>query len=405
MKWFVYTFVVFMFIALALIPEERHARYVPGSGTESIELRLAGRTAQERANIKADIVATSRPNGTFRSNEYGLTIRIAGVTRIERGVEVLVRAWDAEGKPLGFGKDGTIETERIRVYNPPTRIAVGSRMEFDEFLKREVPRSVFQENPREALRQSIAHTVSVIGKSGADIVPGSVGNTTSTFYPDANPETSSVDGWTDRVVTNESWTTIRGGAGNSSSDSQANPAAPYVNTGNSTNTYDQVRRAIYVFDTSAIPDTDTVSASTLSLYYSGSLDNIDMNYVVTVGFTGSATAIANTDHILNAGAALASDTNLDGDSVTTGTYTDWVLNSTGIGEVDVAGVSKYTNQFGYDQSDTAPTWVNNVESYVLPQQAETSGSTQDPKLVVEHAAGGGGAPAFDDTIGNVIWWQ
>src|SRR3972149_5045079 len=66
-----------------------------------------------------------------------------------------------------------------------------------------------REDPAEAIRQVIVHNVTLVGKENTKIILGKVGNTTSTFYPDSDPESTSVDGdvqdtgltsWADKVA-------------------------------------------------------------------------------------------------------------------------------------------------------------------------------------------------------------
>src|SRR3989344_2016473 len=49
---------------------------------------------------------------------YGVTREIQSVQKIEGGIEILARAWK-DGKQLGFGKDGSVEIERFKIFNPP----------------------------------------------------------------------------------------------------------------------------------------------------------------------------------------------------------------------------------------------------------------------------------------------
>jgi hypothetical protein len=96
----------------------------------------------------------------------------------------------------GFGPLGAIETERIRINNPPLLVRDSNGTVVREWTGSdgEKKTATFREDPAAATREVVAHTVSLIGKDWGTIEPGSVGNTTSVFYPDANPESTSVDG-------------------------------------------------------------------------------------------------------------------------------------------------------------------------------------------------------------------
>ncbi len=88
----------------------------------------------------------------------------------------------------------------------------------------------------------------------------------ATFYPDANPESSSVDGYTFNNGTSQTWSNIRTVAGG-----YAYPSATYGEvvefcSSATTNQWSWLTRAIYLFDTSALPDDATITDATLSIY-------------------------------------------------------------------------------------------------------------------------------------------
>jgi hypothetical protein len=68
-------------------------------------------------------------------------------------------------------------------------------------------------------------------------------------------------------------------------------------------------------------------------------------------------------------------------------YKDMRLNATGIGWINKTGYTKFGIRLSNDTDDSAPTARNYVHLYM----SEQTGTTNDPKLVVEHSAGGGGA--------------
>jgi hypothetical protein len=46
-------------------------------------------------------------------------IEIVSTEPIKDGVQVLARAWDKNGRQIGFGRDGTVDIERFIIMNPP----------------------------------------------------------------------------------------------------------------------------------------------------------------------------------------------------------------------------------------------------------------------------------------------
>ena len=77
--------------------------------------KLVGKTAAERANIKSEEIVKLQPTGSYQNAEYGLTIGVQSVDRSRVGCKIFARAWK-EGEQLGFGPDGSVETERFRVF-------------------------------------------------------------------------------------------------------------------------------------------------------------------------------------------------------------------------------------------------------------------------------------------------
>lgn len=315
-----------------------------------------------------------------------LEIEIIQVDIIEGGIEVFARAWK-DGVQIGFGKDGTVDIERFRIFNPPVLVEdqLGSllREEYDPID--DVTRSVsFREDAEEAMLQTLEHIISVIKNSDdTNIVPGKIGNTTSTFYPDANPETSSVDGRC-YIQNGASWDEMHDRA----TSQGALDAEQFQNIQNNAST--RIYRAFTLFDTSAI-GTDTISSATLSLYITGKgIANNDGNDFLAIvgGSTASTTSIAVGDYD-SCGDAIDNPTEMhdsgarvDLSGVSTGAYSDWAFNASGIAQINKSGTSVFGQRLGWDIVDSAPSGSNEVTWY----GADNTGTTSDPKLVVEHAA-------------------
>src|SRR3990167_5790290 len=158
--------------------------------------------AQERAKIKTCEMAKRGTEfaGIYDSIEYGTWIVILGEVKAieingQHGIELFARAWRGT-QQLGFGADGSVEIERFRIYNPPILIDDPNgtiiRDYIDSNTKQPAQRKL-REDPIEAIRQVIAHNAKIVGKENGKIVSGKVGNTTSTFYPDAHIESTSHD--------------------------------------------------------------------------------------------------------------------------------------------------------------------------------------------------------------------
>ncbi len=216
--------------------------------------------------------------------------------------------------------------------------------------------------------------------------------TTSTFYPAAGTN-SPCNGYTGRFIGsgNEAFTTIRNGAGNqTATDPDGTVAAAItLNAEADLNTYYLMRRSIYGFDTSSIPDTDTITSATFSLKSTAdaATDALSQSIVIDRRVPASTSALANGDY-LHSGWDLVeqSTTRITFTNFMNGsaTYKDFPLNATGIGNISKTGLSWFGIRGSSDFDNSAPSWSSNVTSQILAYYASSAGTGNDPKLVVEH---------------------
>lgn len=384
----------------------------------SIESRIEGKTHIEKARIKSDAIVDSSPKGLFTDARYGIRIDIQNVEKIEGGVQVFARAFagsqgatltrvrdkkdgdgkvmlDKEGKPvqeeyqivipagqqIGFGLDGTVDIERFRIFNPPVlvpdpkgKILRRSILDGDVFDHR------LREDPQEAIRQTVALAVSQVGKTGTSIDAGKVGNTTSVFYP-------SMDGQMIKENSN-SWATTRG-----ASDAEAvNDSATVMRVGvhSSGDWVDGsagivgLIKTVILWDTAALPDTDTVSTGVIAVWPTVvNDDEADaQSYVAVVASTpasDSGLVVGDFDQVGTS--KLSADIDLTG--LGTGAYTSATLTSlTGI---NATGISKYGIQEGHSIENSAPSIAGAVSRLTI-STVDAVGSTQDPTLTITHVA-------------------
>ena len=155
---------------------------------------IKGTTIKEKSEIKSTEIVRVFPLGTFIKNNFEVFVQ--QVKKIDGGIEIIASA-KVKARKVGFGKNFDIETERFRIYNPPIMIhnpngIVVLKWVDDKGISRQIK---LEENPVEAIKQVLVHTISVSGKLSDNIITGSVGNTTSTFFPDAGTGATTVDGF------------------------------------------------------------------------------------------------------------------------------------------------------------------------------------------------------------------
>ena len=180
------------------------------------------------------------------------------------------------GQQLGFGKDGSVEIERFRIFNPPVLVPDPNgevvRESVDESTGKPKHRK-YREDPVAALRKDLAHTISIVGKDGRSVVKGKVGNTTSTFRPAAGANTP-VDG----VITNAGsvYSTVRD-ASSGTSVQQTDTDRNVIIHGLEFNDLHH-KQGFFGFDMSAI-GSDEISSATFSLAATGAaLQNGDFGH-------------------------------------------------------------------------------------------------------------------------------
>lgn len=216
--------------------------------------------------------------------------------------------------------------------------------------------------------------------------------TTTIVYPDAGTGGTTVDGHVRRSSVSESFSAIRTGSGVSHADTTAvmNAVQLTADTSPNTDKYTVLRRSIFTFNTTAVPATDVISAVTFSLYgsaKSNGLGSPDLDVV-------SATPAANND-LVNADYAYTNFGTSPYGSVAYGSYSTAGYNdiACSTGCVTPEGITRLGVRTSWDTDNSAPTWSSGAASYYECYFADQAGTTNDPKLTVEHAA-----PASDSRI-------
>ena len=368
---------------------------------------LTTKPAHERARLKgieiAKIKKIPRQNVKFSGADYD--IEIVDTKSIQTGVEIFARAWHPNGEQVGFGKDGSIDLERFRIFNPPILVddPNGTIIRpYKDAVTNEPRERKLREDPKEAILQSLAHTISLVGKDGANIVKGKVGNTTSTFYPDPDVESTSVDGPVCMDTDpGGSWAaahdaTVASGSlgGAFPSVSESTDTNNGIGCYNSSNGRHIIARGFFLFDTSALGDTDTIDSVTSSIYVVSINDaDNDANAFVSVV---QSTPAGNTDLVAedydqcgavsNPTEGIDTGERKDITNITAAAYLNFTLNSTGRGWISKTGITKLGIREGHDiLNDPLTNNGGNTHESIFIRWADYAGTTNDPKLVVVHS--------------------
>jgi len=216
-------------------------------------------------------------------------------------------------------------------------------------------------------------------------------DTTSTFYPDPHTETTSCDGVSYYGTSGStSWSTAHdtgtgtyGGADGLVSGTYHGNWIFY-DAGN----WLRISRCFLLFDTSALPDGDDISAVTLGVYFEDQDTAHDTGtnakFYVTSSTPASNTDITAADYDqvgttkFNAG--------LQNTSVTTGAINTISLNDSGIAAVSKTSITKLGMRMGYDIDNINPGYSFSDSGIGGNMRfADNSGTASDPILTVTHA--------------------
>ena len=372
----------------------------------TIESLLTDKTTTEKAKIKSQEIAKLDLKGKYIKDNFDIEI-IGDIKAIEvngsNGIELFAKAFK-NGKQLGFGKDGSVEIERFKIYNPPilidnplgtiTRTWEEKDLETDKII---IKTRTLEENPKKAIENTLLHTIKIVGKEDTNIIKGKIGNTTSTFYTTAGAN-SPVDGYTfSDPGSLVSWNTLRNSL---EADDRTQAHDDAVNTTNAGcirlrsgssggSGWKNLSRAIFLFDTSTLPDEDLIDSATLSIYNGTRNSNgtFSVEYGITDSNPASDSAIIKADYADTVYNDVDFATRVSWDNVIDNAYHDYSLNSSGLSNIDNTGLSKFAQRIGADIDDTEPAGITGdayrgFDVYF----ADETGTASDPKLVIEHSA-------------------
>lgn len=213
--------------------------------------------------------------------------------------------------------------------------------------------------------------------------------TTTTAYPNPNVETTSVDGVMLRDGVDENWATIRAGAGNLAIDTGTGNACAELED-RTNNNWTSLTRSGYLFDTSGIPDAESIDSAIQSLYGYTKSDAASLTPTVNIySFSpASNTALVAADFaIANFGSTAFCDTAVTYASWSgTGAYSNFTYNATGLAAISKTGITKTAGMFVFDATNTTPTVDGNSSSnrtYMFCKFADEAGTGSDPVIVVQ----------------------
>ena len=207
---------------------------------------------------------------------------------------------------------------------------------------------------------------------------------TSTFYPAAGAS-SPVDGYTG-TNTSGTFSEVMAANGVFASATSTELAAIRLETAGIADNFSRNQRVIFGFDTSAIPDIDTVTGATLSVYFTATTQGLgDTDLDLVSASPGSESNIVAGDYQSNFGSTrLATGFSLSG--ISPNAYNGFTLNASGLSHISKTGTTFFGMLLKWDLDDSfTGTWAGSVATNATIRFADYAGTAYDPKLVVEHS--------------------
>jgi hypothetical protein len=208
-------------------------------------------------------------------------------------------------------------------------------------------------------------------------------DTVSTFYPDPHPESTSMDGEVS-VQFGGPWdfSSLRGQGAGDSADAGSSLMTVFLSAGSVEDEWSQLGRALILFDTSALPNGDAISAAVFGYYAHSKNDDFSDTLQLVGSSPASNNSIDVEDYDEVGAVAYGSAVSLS--AITTSAMNTITLNATGRAAISLTGVSKFALRCGKDFNNDS-TWLESGFNSVVLRSADESGTATDPYLEVTHA--------------------
>lgn len=208
----------------------------------------------------------------------------------------------------------------------------------------------------------------------------------NTFYPDAHPESTSVDGMVGHQSSGLSWADLIAAAGSIAEDDDATEYVIYIQSRSFLGSWRYLYRSIFLFDVSALSG-QTVTSATFRIKASLKSDLLgitpNVNLYSSAPATDTALVAGDFDSL---GTTPYCDTPVEYADWTNGEWIEFELNADGLAALQAAidgdGIFKTgLRNANYDVAGVEPNWNGAYQwSYLIGQFADGS---SPPELIVE----------------------
>lgn len=365
---------------------------VNGNVYNTLEEALPNVSPSERGTVKGVEIAKIGTIAKMQRGDY--SVEVVSMEPREGGVEIYVKAWDANNNPIGFGRDGTVETERFVIINPPVLVYDPNGPIVRTYTNNETGVTT-EKHFREDLQESVllAIEASIKSHSTGNVISGKVGRSTLIAYPNAGSGTAPMDGDSRPGTVGASFSTKRNEAAavfNTDGQNTTGYATVRVRTTAITDEFQTFFRGGWGWDTSSIPDGAVISSSTVGFIgteVGTDLGDTDVQ-IVSLATPANETAMVAADFDpADFGATVFASASVSGINVA-GTSNDnnlFTLNANGIAAINKTGNTYFGARIKWDTDNSfTGTWASSVFTSVGFGLAEQTGTNLDPKLTVEY---------------------
>ena len=325
------------------------------------------------AQIKSKELAKIKFDKPFTKGDFEIKI-IGDIKAINGGIELFATAFK-NGKQVGFGKDGSVEIERFRIFNPRilTDDPNGDIIIKEENEKGEIRERRVKKDLEQATKNTLAYVIQKHGKDGKNIIKGKIGHTITVLYPTLNGRIG--------CQSASDWATVRGAsAGTTGEYGDAVDTTATVLWGRDKSSPWQIVRNFLYWDTSVIAG--EISSAVISLYNTYQFgDGYSNKYVVFVAATPAGDdALVTEDYDQRGSTKFSNNQAISSGETSPNEYKDFTLNASGLAGINQSGITTLAMLTGRDFDNVTA----QVDSFWYYRTVNYDGTDTDPIMTVEH---------------------
>ena len=206
------------------------------------------------------------------------------------------------------------------------------------------------------------------------------------IYPDAHPESKSVDGYVWHFSGAFSWAEMVAAAGSNSSDDATVIGVGGFQAATAEGAWLSLTRGIILFDTSELTDEAVKKSATLSLHGDSKVDTLGAAPNINI-YSSNPTVNASLQakDYKTLGSTPYCDTPIAYADWDTAGWNSFELNAAGLAAISKTGITKLgTRNANYDVAGISPTWKASRKRSILVCVSAEGATNKKPKLTITY---------------------